>query len=41
MSSGGSSFQRRGKAKIPEIPGVSPSIYTSQLLASTGVPDLG
>jgi len=35
-----SSFQRKIKPKLPEIPGVSPSIYTNHLLASSGVPDL-
>jgi len=40
MTTGGSSFQRKVKGKIPEIQGVTPSIYTSQLLASTGVSDL-
>jgi len=35
-----SSFQRKIKPKLPEIPGVCPSIYTNHLLASTGVPDL-
>jgi len=39
-SSGPSSFQRKIKPKLPEIPGVSPSIYTNHLLASSGVPDL-
>jgi len=35
-----SSFQRKIKPKLPEIPGVTPSIYTNHLLASSGVPDL-
>ena len=35
-----SSFQRKIKQKLPEIAGVSPSIYTNHLLASTGIPDL-
>lgn len=39
-SSGPSSFQRKIKPKLPDIPGVAPSIYTNHLLASTGVPDL-
>lgn len=39
-SSGPSSFQRKIKPKLPDIPGVNPSIYTNHLLASTGVPDL-
>ena len=35
-----SSFQRKVKSKLPDIPGVYPSLYTSQLLVSSGVPDL-
>jgi len=35
-----SSFQRKIKSKLPEIPGITPSIYTNHLLASCGVPDL-
>ena len=41
MATGGSSFQRKVKSKLGDIPGVNPSIYTSQLLTSSGVPDLG
>ena len=41
MTSGGSSFQRKIKSKWADIPGVNPSIYTNQLLTSSGVPDLG
>merc|ERR1711953_618384 len=40
MTSGGSSFQRKIKSKWADIPGVNPSIYTNQLLTSSGVPDL-
>ena len=35
-----SSFQRKAKARAPAIPGVFPSLFTSQLLTSTGIPDL-
>jgi len=35
-----SSFQRKTKAKLPSIPGVSPSIYSQHLISSTGTPDL-
>jgi len=35
-----SSFQRKIKIKLPDIPGLSPSIYTSLPLTSTGNEDL-
>jgi len=35
-----SSFQRKVKSKLPDIPGTYPSLYTSHLLVSSGVPDL-
>ena len=35
-----SSFQRKVKARVPSIAGAVPSLYTNQLLTSTGLPDL-
>lgn len=35
-----SSFQRKVKSKLPDIPGTYPSLYNSQLLVSSGIPDL-
>ena len=35
-----SSFQRKSKSRVPAIPGAFPSLFTSQLLTSTGIPDL-
>lgn len=35
-----SSFQKKGKLKVVNIPGARPSIHNSQLLLSTGVPSL-
>ncbi|KAI8783519.1 elongator complex protein 4 [Biomphalaria glabrata] len=35
-----SSFQKRAKVKIGQIPGTRPSLYNNQLLISTGIPSL-
>ncbi|KAK7481505.1 hypothetical protein BaRGS_00027267 [Batillaria attramentaria] len=34
------SFQKRVKAKVRQIPGTKPSLYNNQLLISTGIPSL-
>ena len=34
------SFQKKARAKVIQIPGAKPSLYNNQLLVSTGVPSL-
>ena len=40
MAAPKSSFQKRVKSKILQIPGCRPSLHNNQLLVSTGVPSL-
>lgn len=40
LSGSSTSFQKKSRSKLIQIPGTKPSVHTGQLIVSSGVPSL-